>query len=226
MAIISQSEIEERTGTTYAGANASAITQLCIDVDAAIKKRLAPYYPEPLTKTFYLDAPLSRELRIPYRPVRGITSIYYRPGANGDPSAFTSDDLLTAYTDYQFTVDPVLGYSDSGIVRRIDTLWGWRAFSPPERLGYELQAERGALKVVATIGPAAVPADIALAAHLCVLRLYQFRTTGLPLQSESENGYSYSNASPYTVEAALNSPDVVSLLAPYTSKAGMTLHVG
>lgn len=226
MAIISQSAVTTRTGVTYTGTDATAIAQSCTDVDAALKKMLAPYYPEPETLTFYLDAPYSRELILPYRPVRSITSIHYHPGANGDPSLFTADDLLTAYEDYQFETDALTSRNDRGIVRRVGTVWGWDWWSPPERLGYRLEPERGSLKVVAACGPAAVPADIALAACKAVLLLYQFRATGIPQGSESWNGYNLSYSQPFTAEAALRSPDVLALLAPYTSLSGYSFHVG
>lgn len=226
MAIITQAAVTARSTVTYTGADATAITQFCTDVDSAIKRMLAPYYPEPETLTMYLDAPPSRELILPYRPVRSVTSVYYHPGANGDPTAFTSDDLLTAYTDYQLQVDPLTSRNDAGILRRVSAVWGWDWYSPPERLGYRLEAQRGALKVVADVGPASVPPDISNAAYLAVLLMYQWRTTGIPVTSSSWNGASFSTAQQYTADAAIRSPGVLALLAPYTSLSGYGFHVG
>lgn len=226
MAIIDIAGVTARSTVTYTGADATTVVQICADVDAALKRMLAPYYPEPTTLTMYLDAPPSRELLLPYRPVRAITSIHYRAGANGDPSLFTSDYLLTAYTDYQFATDALTGRNDVGVVRRLNRLWGAAWYSPPERLGYELEPERGALKVVATVGPATVPPDITLAACKAVLLLYQFRQTGIPQGSESWNGYSINYSQPFTADAAIRTPEVLALLAPYTSLSGYSFHVG
>lgn len=227
MAIITQAAVTARSTVTYTGADATAITQFCTDVDAAIKRMLKPYYPEPYTATMYLDAPPSRQLVSEYRPIRSITSVYVRSGANGDPSLFTSDYLLTNYTDYYLETDAITGRNEAGMIYRTNgNIWGYDYYSPPNMLGYRLESNFKAVKVVAEVGPAAVPDDIALAAYKAVLLLYQFRQTGIPQGSESWNGYSINYSQPFTADAAIRSPEVLALLAPYTSLSGYSFHVG
>jgi hypothetical protein len=52
------------------------------------------------------------------------------------------------------------------------------------------------------------------------MMVYQ-RRTGAPVTSESWNGYSGSYAGPFTESAAVNSPDVRQLLAPYMVPTGV-----
>lgn len=99
----------------------------------------------------------------------------------------------------------------------MNTVWGIGYHSPVERLGFEVEANRGSLKVTYLAGPAAVPKDIEYAAALAVQILYDRRARGMALQSESENGYSYSLAQPLTAEGVLKTPEVWGLLAPYAS---------
>jgi hypothetical protein len=53
--------------------------------------------------------------------------------------------------------------------------------------------------------------------------LFERRKKGIPLQSESFNGYSYSNSGPFTVEAAIKTPDVMELLR---AAGVLPIHVG
>jgi hypothetical protein len=217
MAIISRATVQTYSTLTYSGADATSIEALCTAVDVAIKRLLRPYYPEPLTVTdTILDAPPSRELLLPLRPARSITSVYHHPGADGNASLFTADDLLDA-TEYQLVIDPDTGHNGAGILRRVDRIWGHNYHSPLDRLGYEIESDRGALKVTYAAGPAAVPKDIEYAAALAVQLLFEYRKTGIPLTSESWNGYSINNAQPFTTEEVLKSPRVWGLLAPYAS---------
>jgi hypothetical protein len=132
---------------------------------------------------------------------------------------FTSDCLIdnTDGDEYTLELDPITGLNGSGVIRRIGRLWGGRYVSPPERLGWKLEPEPGALKITAVVGPASVPKDIEAAAVLAVQLLYESRTSGIPLQSESWNGRSESKAQQYTAEGVLMTPRVWGLLAPYAS---------
>jgi hypothetical protein len=83
-------------------------------------------------------------------------------------------------------------------------------------LAYRARDERGSVLVNFLAGPTSVPADIAEAGVCAVTLLYERRKKGMPLQSESFGGYSYSAAGPFTAEGALNTPECRALLAPYT----------
>jgi hypothetical protein len=211
--------VTEYSGTTFTGADATSVDAYCAAVDAAVKRLLKPYHPERETVTFYCAAPPSEELLTQYYPLASITSIYYRSDGNSVLANFTSDCLIdnTDGDEYTLELDPITGLNGSGVIRRIGRLWGGRYVSPPERLGWKLEPEPGALKITAVVGPASVPKDIEAAAVLAVQLLYESRTSGIPLQSESWNGRSESKAQQYTAEGVLMTPRVWGLLAPYAS---------
>ena len=219
MAVVTRSLVTEYSGTTFTGADATSVDAYCAAVDAAIKRLLKPYYPEPATVTLYCDAPPSDVLLLPYRPVRSITSIYYRSDGNGVSANFTSDYLIdnTDGDEYALRLDPITSENGVGDVLRIGRLWGGRYVSPPERLGWKLEPEPGALKITAAVGPASVPKDIEAAAVLAVQLLYEARETGIPMSSSSWNGYSESNANEYNADGVLMTPRIWGLLAPYAS---------
>lgn len=219
MAVIDASTVTTYSGVTYSGTDATSIAAICTAVDAAIKKALRPYYPERATLTFYCDAPPSYELLTQYYPLASITSIYKRSDGNGVSANYTSDYLIdnTDGDEYALELDPITSLNGSGIIRRIGQLWGGRYVSPPERLGWKLEPEPLALKITAVVGPAAVPKDIEYAAALAVQLLYEARKTGIPLTSESWNGYSINSAQPFTAEQVLMTPRIWGLLAPYAA---------
>lgn len=206
------------TGVSHTGADAIALDRWCGAVRAALLKRLRPYLPEPQTATFIIDAPPTGTLILPVRPVRALTSIHLHPGANGDSSLFVAADLLTNYTDYFSPTDPLDGYNRSGLIhRRGASCWGYEWTRRPTTLASTLDPNRGAVKIVAAVGEATVPEDIRAAGVAAVSLLMNRRTTGMPLNSESWANYSYSGAGQFTAEAAINSPEVRALLAPYTA---------
>jgi hypothetical protein len=225
MAIIDSTIWATHTGVTVTGADAVSIAAYCAGVDAAIKRMLRPFHPEPTTITdCILDAPPDRDLVLPVVPVRAVTSVYVRPDANGLVANFTSDYLLdnTDNAEYQLLIDDfITGYARRGILRRVNRLWGYGHYSPPDRLAYKLEPRRGAIKVTFTAGPASVPTDIQLAATIAVTLMYNRRVEGAPYASESWNGRSQSIAGPFTAESAVRTPDVLALLTPY-----LTVHVG
>lgn len=218
MAIITPSVFASYTGQTYTGADLVALTNWCNGVDATIKRLLKPYVPEPTTLTdLILDAPIGNILLLPAIPVRSITSLYLRPGANGVVADFETEDLLTAGDDYFLPLDsPVESYSLSGrVLRRGASSWGVERRRPVGRLADTLDPHRGAVKATFDAGPTSVPHDILAAAVSAVALMFSYRTTGVPLSSESWNGRSESNSGPFTSEAAVNSPNVLAALRPY-----------
>ncbi|AMV25514.1 hypothetical protein VT84_14035 [Gemmata sp. SH-PL17] len=217
MALIDANTWSAFTGQSPSGDDLTALSAWCAGVSAAIAKKILPFVAEPLTVTdFICDAPLSLDLVLPRRPIRSVTSLYLNCGAGGDPSRFTSADLLTPGTDYVLWVDdPENQWAGSGIIRRVNTVWGaeWRRY--PHTLASVLGGSRGAVKVTCEVGTLSVPEDIQSAAVAAVTLLMNRRKTGAPTNSESWNGYSVGYSAPFTATAAVNSPDVLGMLANY-----------
>jgi hypothetical protein len=208
---------QELTGQSVTGADLVACQGVCSAVRKALLRKLRPYLPEPQNAvTFVLDAPPSNTLVLPVRPVRAVTSLYLRYGASGDPSAFTADDLLTPYSDYYGPTDPVDGFNRAGLLyRRGAALWGWEYRYPLGALAPAVDPSRGAVKVVAEVGEAAVPEDVRAAANCAVTVLMNRRREGAAYSSESWNGRSQSVAGPFSAEGALATPEVREFLKQY-----------
>jgi hypothetical protein len=218
--VITPDTYAARTGQTFAGAALAAVTETCAAVNDAITRYLKPYSPVPVTVTNYpLDAPPGNVLTLPVLPVRGITSLYLHWYANGDPSVFTSTDLLTAFTDYYLPVDPVDGYSRTGeVYRRNSSSWAFEYRYATQRSLYPtIDPNRGAILFSGTCGELSVPDAVVQAGVLMTSLLYARRRTGMVVGSASLNGASYSNALPYTATSALDTPDVRRLLQQYKS---------
>ena len=216
MAIIDATAWQAATNQTAAGTALTALEWACASVDALVKRAVLPFLPEPQTVTnAVLDAPPVNELQLPYRPVRSITSLYLNTSANGDPAQFTSDYLLTNYTDYYLPVDPVAGYNRAGVVlRRGASTWGREYHRLPDRLADSSYAVPGAIQVTFAAGTLSVPDDLFAAAMLAVSLLLKRKEFGMIAASESWNGYSPSWAGPF-LTSVLESPDVSALLRPY-----------
>lgn len=219
MAIVSLAAVQDYTGDSYTGANATSIERFCMAVDTAVKRMIFPFRPEPVTITNQLiDAPMTNILEIPLTPVRSITSLYLHWGSNGDASAFDlTNDILVNHDDYYMPIDdPINSWSRTGFVyRRGASTWGYEMIRRLGRLYVEEDPNRGAILANYTAGAATVPADIESAAVMAVVLMYQHRKTGAPLNSENWGGYSYSTASQFTAEGAIRTPEVQALLAPY-----------
>lgn len=219
MAIVAQNLVEAHSGTTFTGADATSVQTMCGAVDAALKRLVWPFQPEPVTVTNQLlDAPMNNVLQLPLLPVRSITNLYLHWGASGDPTQFdTTNDLLANYTDYYMPIDDSVNtWSRTGrVFRRGASVWGYEMVRRLGRLYVEADVNRGAVMASYAAGCLSVPADLQAAAVTAVLLLFQRRKLGAPVQSESWNGYSYGLSGPFTAEAAVRSPEVLALLAPY-----------
>ncbi len=219
-AIITLADYQAFTGQEFTGDDATAISRICAAVSDALAKHLRPYSPVPVTLSGHvMDAPNGNVLIVPVLPVRTLTSIYLRWFANGDSTAFTSDDLLTVNTDYWMPTDAFDGYSRDGkVFRRNGGLWAceWR-YPNTRALAPVIDPNRGAIKITATCGETSVPEAIRGAAALMVSLVYNRRKDGAPYASESWNGRSQSLAGPFTATSALDSPDVQAMLRPYRS---------
>lgn len=221
MALIDPSTWSALSTNTVSGTDAAAVAGFCTAVDAALKRMLRPFLPEPLTVTnAVLDAPVSPRLALPFYPVRSVTSLYLSENANGVVANFTAADLLTAGTDYVLEIDdPIDGLSRGGFVRRLNAnwsgTWGGRWVRPATLLGHRLDPTRGAVLVTFLAGPVSVPADIQAAAAMAVSQMYDRRQRGAPQTSEAWNGYNLALSGQFTADAAIRSPEVMALLRPY-----------
>lgn len=221
-AIVTAPEYQAHTNQTFTGSALTSLTHICRMVDAAIRRNIAPFHPEPTTVTNQiLDAPMGNELYLPIVPVRSITTLYLRWGANGESAAFTSDDLLTVNDDYYMPIDDAIrNYSRHGkVYRRGAGIWGYELHRHLGRLSNTPRPNVGAIKITYTAGPLSVPDDLVMAADLMVSLILQRRTTGVPYASESWNGYSASIPQQF-LTSALASPDVQEILGRY-----QTIHV-
>lgn len=217
MAIIDADRFQTITGQTFSSSDLQAIRAICSSVSDAITQYLKPFQPEPLTITSrVIEAPPSELLVLPVRPARAMVSVYFRSDAKGDPSLFTSDYLLTQYTDYVLPLDDAInGISRSGILRRIGGIWGRRLVVKNDRLGYSEEPLPGSVMVTYTAGMPVLPPSIEEAAQLMVSMIWNRRTQGMPAQSESWNGESVGYAGAFTTTAALHSPDIAGMLSQF-----------
>lgn len=146
-----------------------------------------------------------------------LTSIYYDVGANfgrgsGD---FSSTTLLTEGTDYVLRVDQNDGVTSlCGIVERINGTWAGRLTRERGHLAASTEPRRGHIKVTLSPGWSTVPADIALAANLLIIRVIQMGPRGYVLMNESYAGYSYGLNPPKSGDMLLT-PEILDLLLPY-----------
>lgn len=217
MPLVTPISWQDFRGVAVTGDDLASATAICAMVDQAIRRQIYPFVPEPVTITDHVfDAPVGHKLTLPVIPVRSITSLYVRWGANGDSTAFTADNLLTPYTDYWMEQDdPVRGYSRSGLVyRRGSSSWGCEWVRPVNRLASDLGPNRGAVKATWLAGPASVPDDLFGVAASAVTLLFNRRLSGTPVTSESWNGYSYSTPAPF-LTSFLQTPDVLDVLNQY-----------
>jgi hypothetical protein len=219
MATITPPVWQAITGQTPAGPVPAALAAVCPLVDAALKRLLLPYCPEPVAVADYvLDAPPLRELRLPLVPVQGVTAISVNYNTFGNPALFGPGDVLTPDVDYLLLIDdPLTGFARAGVVRRINAVWGGQFFRPPTTLGQRLEPVRGAVLASWQAGEPAVNPDVQLAAALAVSAVLARAAAagGAPFAAENWNGRGQSVAAAFSAEAALQTPDVARLLRPY-----------
>ncbi len=175
--------------------------------------------------TQILNAPPHTSIILPFAPVIYAPDadtpidfqLYRCDSAYGDPSAFTSDNLLTMFSDYVLDIGPTdITTSESGIVRFLNGAAGVNYERPIYSLAVKLIPIYGALKVVYTAGFATVPASIKAALNIIVRKLYNLRKLGVPLTSESLNGYSYSSQSNASANGIIQGdPTIQQMLRPF-----------
>lgn len=170
------------------------------------------------TYTEYYDAPLTDTLVLRQRPVTAVTSVLYHAGSNGDPSLFDATaDALAQYSDWLLEVDQPDGSSRCGILRRTSSsAWGVRPRRPVGRLANRLDPDRRAVKVTYTAGYSPVPPSLLKAINLMTARLYLMMPDGVPLTSESWNGYTKTPWLQAMADGLLDAKDVWPLLLPFS----------
>lgn len=216
----------EITGIALDSTNSPTIARMVLAVSSALTRRCYPILLEPKTLTLAaFDAPIRPELFLP-RPIRSISAIYVHPNAGGDSSVLDlTADLLVAGTDYYSPVTDVLtGWNRTGIVyRRSASAWGVEYRRPVGMLASVAEADKGSVFVSGGFGPTTVDPAVQMAAAFALSMMFERRSKGVALQSESWAEYSYSAAGPFTATAAINSPEVTGML----QAAGvLPIHVG
>lgn len=201
----------------------ASVTVVCQQVDQAIKVRLNRVVERTTITGLVLDAPDTPFINLGfYAPVllSGF-SCYLNPTAAGDPDAFTSNDLLTMYTDYRLNTDPVSPLSSPGILERIGMVWGISYRRRPIQLALGFNPGIGAVKLSFTCGYETVPTPITQAAMLLVSQTLGNRKSGYQIGSESWNGYSYNIPGVgLLANGNLGNPDILGMLMPYINYAG------
>lgn len=219
MPIVTTDDWKTFTGNTLTGTQVGAIGAICGAVSEAIKRETGRVL-ERGSFSIVLDAPVSSQIRLlRWAPlVIEDMEVYLNYYANGDPDAFTSSSLLTAYTDYTFKAGDDGLTIPSGVLTRIgyggqEIPWGGGNYSPPYSLTPQRRPQRGSIKVVFTGGFYPVPMDIKQAAVLAVTKIWRAIPFGGQLGSESWNQYSYSL--PNAALAALADPSISMTLDRY-----------
>lgn len=127
-----------------------------------------------------------------YWPVQAVANVWENDIAYWQTANFTSDDLLTAGTDYALQVDTPSGASQSGILMRINDYWLAQYNIPTDMLMPIKASGYGNIQVEYTYGYTAIPDDLAFAAQMVVIRMYNAAGFGVTPKSEGDQGYSYS----------------------------------
>lgn len=205
--------------TTNDPARDAALTAMIAEASDAVIRHCNNGSLEATQYTQILDAIPQNSIILPYAPViykpnadPAIDFQLYRlDTANGDPSAFTSANLLTIYRDYILDMGPTdVEHSLTGIVRFLNAPIGLNFERPLYSLAVKLVPIRGAIKVVYTAGYETVPASIKMVINLVVRRLFNLRKLGVPLTSESLNGYSYSSQGTATADGIITGDPTIS----------------
>lgn len=165
------------------------------------------------TWTEYHRGDGSRTLILKQLPARSITSVHLDNDAywgQGTDSPFGATTLLVEGEDYALQLDDTLPVSDTAVSRtgflvRLNGVWDDVTLRADGRLVGKGGVAPGNIKVVYAAGyPSAdVPLDLKLLCHQVAAVIRREAPEGVPLASESVEGYSY------TVRSAVH--DVMSL---------------
>ncbi len=221
MAIVTATVWQNWANQTFTGTRLSSLAAICGQVDAAIKARLKRTIEQATYTNWVFDAPSTNVFSLArYAPilVSGFT-LSYNANAQGDPTAFTSGDVLTMYRDYLLKVGPdTQASSSNGQVINLKGAWGVQGWRPNYSIAYQTVGIPGSLMATFTGGYANVPQDLVEAACLAVSRVLGEKDYGTQVGSESWNGYSYNLPGVgLLVNGILGSANVRGLLEPYVA---------
>jgi hypothetical protein len=200
VALLTLAEHKTWAGITTTDSTRDAALQEMIDeaIDA-VKSYCNNGELEATEYTQILDSPPTTAIILPYTPVvidsedSESFQLWKNDSANGDPSLFTDEFLLEMYLDYVLDIGPAnITTSDTGIVRFMNRAVGVNYERPLYSLGLKIVPIRKSIKVVYTAGYETIPPRLQAALNLIVRKLYNMRKLGIPMNSESLNGYSYS----------------------------------
>ena len=215
MALSTLSKLKTHLGLSGT-AEDTLLTQLLGEVDAAVKNYLG-WNPEQANYTEIYDAPLSPELPLLQTPVTTTgLRVWLDEGAyfGQAPTAFAAPTELTLGAHFYLKLDgPGSAYSLSGLLVRVSGPWSRRFGRSSGRLGIFPTPGQGSVKVTYQGGYATVPLDLELAVHQVCARVRLGRRYGMPMDSESYEGYSYHLAD--LIKTALLAGDLQTILARY-----------
>lgn len=224
MAIVTAAVWQAWANQTLTGGDLTSLGVICNQVDAAIKSRINRTIEQATYTDFVFDAPTTNVFSLArYAPiaVSGF-ELAYNANAQGDPTAFTSDDVLTMYSDYILDVGPDTQASSlSGLCINLKGAWGVQGWRPNYSIAFQTVGIPGSLQVTFQGGYATVPNDLVEAACLAVSKIRQLRKLGSAVQSESWNGESYSLGGQAFMYGILGDPVIAGLLNPYDNKSAI-----
>lgn len=184
----------------------AAISGILLGVQSVIENLISsPVVQDTTVRTEYYNGEVSRKLKLRFRPTStaGMRVWCDNQGNFGDnpDGSFGTDTELVLGRDFDLE-DVRNGYSQSAILVNLNGIWPtwWRR--DPDRLASTLAGEFGAVKVSYKAGWAFtdIPQAIIQAGYAEGVSLYRMlvgkRAGGMLLNSESWNGYSYSQAFP------------------------------
>lgn len=206
-----------KTFVSYSASDRDTLYQQLIDeCSDAVIQYLKNGSLEATSYTVCLPAPPRRNLVLPHFPILASSLVIkVNLEANGDVTAFTSDDLLTAGTGYVLETGPDNAtYSRSGKVTLLNGTWSpgnW--VRPMNALSARVEGTQGAVLATYTAGWATVPPSLQAAICLLVSRLYLLRKRGMLASSSSWNGASQSLQTPLAL--LQEDPTIRSMLKPF-----------
>lgn len=189
--------------------NDGVIAAILDGVESVIENVIgSPVLQDATARTEYYDGVVGQRLKLRFRPVvkASLEVFVDDDGAYGDGpgTPFDTDTEWTLGTDFDL-MDVRNGYSQSGVLVCLNGLWPVTWNRKPTRLASTLVGEYGPIKVNYKAGWAAddIPSALIQAAYLEAITIFTMSVgrngnvpTGLLMQSESLNGYSYSLGSP------------------------------
>ena len=224
MAIVTSTVWQAWANQTLTGTDLASLVVICGQVDTAIKSRINRTIEQATYTDFVFPAPDTAVFNLArYAPilVAGF-SLSYNANAQGDPTAFTSGDVLTMYRDYLLQVGPDTQASSlSGLVLNLKGAWGVQGVRPNYSVAFQTTGIPGSILTTFTGGYATVPSDLVEAACLAVSKIRQLRKTGSGVQSESWNGDSYSLGGNAFMYGVLGDPVIAGILNTYDNKSAI-----